>query len=49
MYDRNPVFGIIALGDYPLTEMLVTVGFNNREEPSSLDSLYTVNIDIGVK
>lgn len=49
IYDRNPSFGNIALGDYPLTEMLLTVAFESEDSSNLMDTVNTVYVDVGIK
>lgn len=49
IYDRNPVFGNIALADYPLTEMTLSLTFVSPSLASQLDSEYSVYVDVGMK
>lgn len=49
VYDRNPAFGNIALADYPLTEMTLSLTFESSDLAVALDSEYYVYVDVGMK
>lgn len=49
VYDRNPSFGVIALADYPLTEMSLVLTLESTLLASQLDSTYYVYVDVGIR
>lgn len=49
IYDRNPSLGSLAMGDYPLTEMLLNITFKSPDKANLMDSIVTVYVDVGIK
>ncbi|KAL4429313.1 hypothetical protein ABPG74_002299 [Tetrahymena malaccensis] len=49
VYDRNPSFTNIALGDYPLTDLQLIVTIVNQNTANTIGALNTVYVDVGVK
>ncbi|EAS07615.2 hypothetical protein TTHERM_00919640 (macronuclear) [Tetrahymena thermophila SB210] len=49
VYDRNPSFTNIALGDYPLMDLQLTVTILNQNTANMIGALNTVYVDVGVK